>query len=184
MLTISWAWSFVGIATLYGLLCSLAGLGLMRLIGQCRGWHILPFLWLTLTFIILTQYPLPALGNVDCPVATATPQLVPFNFLDAVWRLDRREATLSEWFTNRTLAATAMNFFLCFAIGLALAPHVTEWRWAALFGVFLTLGVELTQLTGTWGIYPCAYRQFNIDDLLMNALGVMSGSALKFWKAK
>ena len=29
-----------------------------------------------------------------------------------------------------------------------------------------------------WGIYPCAYRVFDVDDLLMNTLGAVLGSAL------
>lgn len=38
--------------------------------------------------------------------------------------------------------------------------------------------IETTQLTGVWGIYPCAYRVFDVDDLLMNTLGAVLRSAL------
>jgi glycopeptide antibiotics resistance protein len=44
------------------------------------------------------------------------------------------------------------------------------------FGVSLT--VELTQLTGIWFLYPCAYRVFDVDDLIANTLGALLGTAL------
>jgi glycopeptide antibiotics resistance protein len=40
------------------------------------------------------------------------------------------------------------------------------------------LAVELTQLTGIWGLYPCPYRQFDVDDLILNTTGVVIGFAL------
>lgn len=47
-------------------------------------------------------------------------------------------------------------------------------------GLGTSLLVELTQLTGVWGIYPCAYRVFDIDDLLTNTTGALVGSVLAF----
>ena len=71
-----------------------------------------------------------------------------------------------------------MNFVTCVVIGLTLARHTSRLRAALCFGAGLTLSVELTQLTGLWGLYPCAYRQFNVDDLMLNALGVVVGVLL------
>jgi hypothetical protein len=45
-------------------------------------------------------------------------------------------------------------------------------------GVALSGFVELTQLTGVWGLYPCAYRVFDVDDVLTNTLGTVLGSLL------
>ncbi len=47
---------------------------------------------------------------------------------------------------------------------------------ALLAGVGTSLVIETTQLTGVWGIYPCAYRVFDVDDLLMNTAGAVLGS--------
>ncbi len=45
--------------------------------------------------------------------------------------------------------------------------------------MFLTsLLIETTQLTGIWGIYPCAYRLFDVDDLITNTLGGILGYAM------
>src|SRR5699024_783337 len=44
---------------------------------------------------------------------------------------------------------------------------------AAGFGV--SLAIELTQLTGNWFTYPCAYRLFDTDDLIANTVGAAIG---------
>lgn len=47
---------------------------------------------------------------------------------------------------------------------------------AAGFG--LSLLIETTQLTGVWGIYPCAYRFFDVGDLMTNTLGAVVGCTM------
>lgn len=176
---------FVGLALLYGTLASLVLVGALWLCGVVRPWRALPFAALTLSFVFLTQHPFPAPGSLSCPVTTATPQLHPFNFVQTLHRMSQWYSTPQHYLGNRLLAATTMNFVICAAIGLALVRHVTSWRWIVLFGMGLTLAVELTQLSGVWGLYPCAYRQFNVDDLLLNALGVICGAALaRIWRAR
>jgi hypothetical protein len=52
-------------------------------------------------------------------------------------------------------------------------------------GLGLSLFSELTQLTGTWGAYSCAYRQFSLEDVLLNTIGALVGSiigALVLWR--
>lgn len=49
---------------------------------------------------------------------------------------------------------------------------------AGLVGLAVSGVVELTQLTGVWGLYPCAYRVFDVDDLLTNTVGALLGSVL------
>ena len=49
---------------------------------------------------------------------------------------------------------------------------------ALVAGSALSGFVELTQLTGVWGLYPCAYRVFDVDDLLTNTVGAVLGSLL------
>ncbi|MGY9047161.1 hypothetical protein P775_17310 [Puniceibacterium antarcticum] len=173
-----WVFSYAGLALVYGGLSSLVLIGGARLIGRFPGWHVLPFLFSTLTFIFMTQHPFPDPASMHCPVPTAVPQLQPLQVTKTIQRLMRRDAVWYEYLMSRTVAATAMNFLLCAVIGLALARHVTRLRTAALFGILLTLSIELTQLTGFWGLWPCPWRQFNVDDLLMNALGVIAGFAL------
>ena len=42
----------------------------------------------------------------------------------------------------------------------------------------LSLAIELTQLTGIWGVYDCAYRIFDVDDLMTNTAGGLLGATL------
>jgi glycopeptide antibiotics resistance protein len=173
---------FGGLATLYGFVTSFTILGCLWLCGRREYLRFWPLLFTTLTFVFLTQHPFPSPSALICPVDSASPQLVPFRFLRSFWRLHYQEAELSVYFTNRVIAASVMNFVLCLAIGLALSRHVKTLRVAAIYGGCLTLAVELTQLTGTWGIYSCAYRQFNVDDLILNAAGVICGVSIgAFW---
>jgi glycopeptide antibiotics resistance protein len=39
-----------------------------------------------------------------------------------------------------------------------------------------SLAIELTQLIGVWGLFPCAHRLFDVDDLLLNTAGATLGS--------
>ena len=43
-------------------------------------------------------------------------------------------------------------------------------------GLGTSVFIELTQLTGLWGIYDCAYRVFDVDDMLTNTVGAVIGS--------
>lgn len=43
-------------------------------------------------------------------------------------------------------------------------------------GFGLSLLIETTQLTGVWGLYPCAYRFFDVGDLMTNTTGAVLGS--------
>ncbi len=49
---------------------------------------------------------------------------------------------------------------------------------ATVLGLGLSLLVELTQKTGVWHLYDCAYRFFDVDDLIVNTLGATVGSLL------
>lgn len=49
---------------------------------------------------------------------------------------------------------------------------------AGLTGLIVSAFVELTQLTAVWGLYPCAYRVFDVDDLLTNTIGAVIGALL------
>lgn len=49
---------------------------------------------------------------------------------------------------------------------------------ATTLGLGISLLIELTQRTGVWNLYDCAYRLFDVDDLLVNTLGAIVGSLL------
>jgi glycopeptide antibiotics resistance protein len=45
-------------------------------------------------------------------------------------------------------------------------------------GLGISLAIECTQGTALWGLYPCPYRLFDVDDLLVNTLGALVGALL------
>ena len=49
---------------------------------------------------------------------------------------------------------------------------------AALAGLGVSLLVETTQATGVWGLYECAYRLGDVNDLMTNTAGAILGSLL------
>ncbi len=49
---------------------------------------------------------------------------------------------------------------------------------AGLIGLGVSAFIETTQLTGVWGLYPCAYRVFDVDDMLTNTIGALIGSVV------
>ena len=49
---------------------------------------------------------------------------------------------------------------------------------ATALGLGVSLLIEVTQRTGVWNLYDCAYRLFDVDDLIVNTLGATVGSLL------
>lgn len=75
-----------------------------------------------------------------------------------------------------------MNIALFLLVGVMVAAFFKKGAaWGALAGFLTSLAVELTQVTGVWGLYDCAYRIFDVDDLFTNTLGAFLGAVL--WRA-
>jgi glycopeptide antibiotics resistance protein len=49
---------------------------------------------------------------------------------------------------------------------------------ATVLGFGISLLIETTQATGDWHLFGCAYRRFDVDDLMVNTLGALAGSLL------
>ncbi len=50
-----------------------------------------------------------------------------------------------------------------------------SWSQVLLWAFILSLFFELSQLTGLYGLYPKAYRIFDVDDLITNTFGALFG---------
>ncbi len=140
---------------------------------------------LVLFFLTLTQYPLPDPVTLDCSDGGVAPILRPLETLAHIQRMivwngsDPDAVTWRTWVGSKILQAAVMNLMLCAAIGAVLARHDSVgWRGALALAVVLSGGAELAQLTGLFGLYPCAWRTFEVDDLILNIGGLMGGFTL------
>ena len=155
-----------------------------RRYGATSGLRLVGAAGLSIWVVALVAYTL-VLSPTDphrwCDLhAVDTVQLRPFNFLRDIARttegmtLRRRllaPATLQVLFNVLLfvpLGAWCRRFF---SLGTLRSIAVG-------FGV--SLAVEATQRTGVWGLFPCAYRLADVDDLLANTTGAALG-ALGSW---
>lgn len=197
-LTASLAGGFAAISVLI-----LAILGLMT--GRRVSLRLAALSFATLFFLGLTQLPAPDRGllQLQCPMLGGQPNWIPFYTGAEMLKGLSRHLAHPHWLPlesyslgPRAVASrialqarhpeifggwglpALMNLVLCLPIGALLLPYMSRFLAALCAGLMLSLAVELTQLTGTWGLYPCAYRKFDADDLLLNTLGVALGFLL------
>lgn len=118
-----------------------------------------------------TILPLPQAEALRCE-GPGPRQLVPFAFVgDMAWG--------PGLFADPALHQVLLNVALFVPLGV-LARHLfglSAW-WTVGLGALVSLLIELTQLTGVWGLYACAYRLFDVDDLLANTAGAALGVLL------
>lgn len=171
--------AFVGGAGLF----SLAGTGGIWLLGRLLGRPPAPagiaFAALTLFFLGLTHLPLPDPATMTCPRPWTDPLLTPFRFVTRLSEILAAPGRIRGELLAVGALAVLMNLMLLVAIGWAFARATgAGWGAALIFAAALPLAVELTQLTGVWGLWPCPWRQFDVDDLILNFSGVILGYGL------
>ena len=129
-----------------------------------------------------TLLPLPDAGEYACQHA----QTRVMAFADDIRRAAQQSGyaglgTPSELLRNRVFLQVALNVLLFVPFGpfVRLITH-RGIAVATALGFAVSLLIEVTQLTGVWGVYPCAYRLFDVDDLLTNTLGAFLGALASF----
>jgi len=118
-----------------------------------------------LGLVAFTLYPMPDNPAWFCAHHAVSPQLHPLASI-----MDIQAEGL------RAVLQVVMNivFFMPFGMFLRVMYPV-RWYMVALLGLVLSLTIEVTQLTGAFGLYPCSYRLFDVDDLLLNTGGALVG---------
>ncbi len=145
--------------------------------GRAGGWTTLVFycfLFYLLAALMQTIVPLPANPEEYCAGQSyaSSPQLRPFYFVDVL----QTRAQVSGTWLNPALWSTALNVVLLAPLSFFVRYlSGTRFLAATALGFGTSLFLELTQLTGLWFIYPCAYRLFSVDDLILNTAGAVLG---------
>lgn len=118
-----------------------------------------------LGLMTFTLYPMPDNPAEYCITHATVPQLDPLRFVRDL-AVDGKSAALQLLF----------NVVLFVPLGFALYRWA-RWRSYAVIpaGLLVSLLIETSQLTGMWHLYPCSYRQFDVNDLMTNTLGAMVG---------
>ncbi|MFG1646286.1 VanZ family protein [Amycolatopsis sp. NPDC049252] len=148
--------------------------------GRAGGWTTVVFY--TFVFYLLaiaTQTILPLPDNPDFCAGhsyASSPQLRPFYFVEVVSQRARGHWSPSAILHNPAIWTTALNVVMLVPFGLFLR-YAQRMRAVPtiLAGFGLSLLFELTQLTGLWFVYPCPYRLFSVDDLILNTAGAALG---------
>ncbi len=130
----------------------------------------LAYFWAIWTYTLL---PLPDPDTLTCARRNTTPLAFLDDLRDAVARTSgRRDLLLDPAVLQvglNVLLFVPLGFFLRALGGRGIVV-------AGMAGLALSGFVEVTQLTGVWGLYPCAYRVFDVDDVLLNTAGALLGS--------
>ncbi|PFG16007.1 glycopeptide antibiotics resistance protein [Propionicimonas paludicola] len=138
--------------------------------GRLRFFDVVTLVLVACYAVALWSYtliPLPESKHFSCMSA----QLHPFQFV-----ADIAEDGRTPW-RNRALLQAVFNVVLFAPLGYFLRVLAKRgWIVATASGAVISLLIELTQKTGVWGFYRCAYRVFDVDDLMLNTVGALVGS--------
>lgn len=148
-------------------------------ITRWRTLSVCAFGYYALTAFCLTNVPLPRnrAGVCEQYADVAQPQLLPGNTFGDIWKEAGHRVTVNDLVLHNPAAAGALlNLLLLLPLGVFLRCHARRGVWqTAAAGLGVSLLFELTQFTGLWGVYPCPYRLFDVDDLILNASGAVLG---------
>lgn len=116
-----------------------------------------------------TLLPLPRSSDYTCAAPNFSLAVVVEEIAGAISR--------GHPLTDFGLLQLVFNVLLFLPLGFFLRLLARRGVVAALvLGFAVSLFIELTQGTGVWGWYPCAYRMFDVGDLLTNTTGAALGS--------
>ena len=160
------------------------------LVYQYRKYGSIPW-WRTFVVYLVIFYLLCAYFQAILPLPddrsavvayAAHPQLVPFTavktlFVNSGFVLSQPSTWISI-FKVMDFYEIVLNILLTVPLGMFLRYYF-RWSWwkCVLSGFAVSLFIEVSQITGLFGIYEHPYRLFDVDDLITNTFGALLG----FW---
>ena len=133
------------------------------------------FILYLLAAYFLVILPLPSKEEV-LMMPTKDPQLIPFAFLGDFIEAFKESSGILSFLNSPIVYTTLFNIAITIPFGIYLRYYFKKkWYTTIIYTFLLSLYFEITQLTGLYGLYPKAYRLFDVDDLIINTLGGVLG---------
>jgi glycopeptide antibiotics resistance protein len=125
--------------------------------------------------VFLVLLPIPSFGDGYCARYAARVQLNPFQFFTDMRMIQGRGGPLL--LGNQAFEVRAFNVLLFVPFGM-LIRHLCHRGvlLTAVLGLLASLTIELVQLTAVFGLFPCPWRTFDVDDLIANTAGALLGA--------
>lgn len=129
------------------------------------------FILYLLSAYFLVILPLPSKEEV-LTMPTKIPQLIPLSFLKDFINAFKESSSIIFFLKSSIVYTTLFNIALTIPFGVYLRYYFKKkWYVTIIYTFLLSLFFEITQASGLYGIYPKAYRLFDVDDLIINTLG-------------
>ncbi|WP_285035430.1 VanZ family protein [Plantibacter sp. ME-Dv--P-095] len=127
--------------------------------------------------VAYTLLPLPD-ERANCATAHGALELVPGHSIGDIARETAGFSVLST-LTSHAFLQVVLNVVLFIPFGA-----IARRYWNRGLGVSILLGalasllIESTQYSGIWGLYECAYRVADVDDVITNTMGAAIGALI------
>ena len=140
------------------------------------------FLLYMVCVFALVFLPLPTMEQA-AQLHSHNVQWIPFQFIaDIVKESPLQLTVLSTYLkavTNRGVLQVVFNILLTVPFGMFLSYYFEMSKRKVVVATFvLSLAIEITQLTGIYGLFHGSYRLCDIDDLMTNTFGGYIGAVV------
>jgi glycopeptide antibiotics resistance protein len=149
-----------------------------RLYGRFTGLRLLGAAAVSVYLTTLAAYTLVPLPTSTEKVCEPSIQLVPFHFVSDIARETAGDGVLGTLLSSVTLQVV-FNVVLFVPLGVIVRGFFSRGLGVTVVaGLAMSVLIEATQYTALWGIYSCAYRLADVDDVMTNTLGALIGGLL------
>ena len=143
-------------------------------INKLRVLIIYSFILYIICVYFLAIFPLPDRDSID--MSSTVCQLVPFNFISDIIKETVSFDSVWQVLSDSSVYTVLFNILMFIPFGMYLRYYFkNNLKKTILFSFLFSLFLEITQLTGLYFIYPHPYRLFDVDDLMINTLGGITG---------
>ncbi|MGO1592036.1 VanZ family protein [Ancrocorticia sp.] len=128
--------------------------------------------------VVYTFMPLPTNPAAFCAEHAASANTTPFAFVSDI-RRQTAGLTLTQAARSTVVLQVVFNIILFVPFGAILRRYFGRGVVLTTTAGFLTsLAIESLQYTGLLGLYPCAIRVADVDDVMTNTFGALVGALL------